>query len=173
MSQTLLDNMGKIILDATCSYARIWPKFATIRIDVRPETKPDIVMDARDLKFSDNYFDEIYCDPPHLMRKGPHRTEAQKRRLLGRRSPGFWERYSYWKNKDDWLDFTEKTNKEFHRVLKFNGFLNYKITESNIIDLKEFVLKMSNFKLINDSVLKSRSNLGTGTVHFMRFERKI
>ena len=60
MTQTSLDTTGKIILDATCSYARIYPKFATIRIDIRPQTKPDIVMDAKDLKFIDNYFDEIY-----------------------------------------------------------------------------------------------------------------
>ena len=55
MKQMSLDNTGKMILDATCSYARVWPKHATIRIDIRPQTKPDIVMDATELKFSDNY----------------------------------------------------------------------------------------------------------------------
>lgn len=177
MTQTSLDTTGKIILDATCSYARIYPKFATIRIDIRPQTKPDIVMDAKDLKFIDNYFDEIYCDPPHLLRKGPHKTEAQKRRLLGRKSPGFWERYGYWESKDKWNDFIEKTNNEFYRVLKPNGLLYYKITESPIIEYDDFITMMVNFKLINDLEQKSKSNLKwekpkSKLVHFLTFMSK-
>lgn len=158
-----------MILDATCSYARVWPKHATIRIDIRPETKPDIVMDAKDLKFPDNYFDEIDADPPHLKRKGPHKTESQKRRLSGRTSPGFWQRYGSWESKEDWLYFVEKTNMEFYRVLKPNGILNYKITESPIINLNEFLLKMTNFILIKDDCKESKSNFGNGVVHFLTF----
>ena len=105
------------------------------------------------------------------MRNGPHKTEAQKRRLLGRRSPGFWERYSYWNNKEDWLEFVDKTNQEFSRVLKSKGIIFYKITESPIIDYDDFLKKMSNFKLINDECLDSKSNLGSGTVHFLTLER--
>ena len=171
INQSFLDSNGKIILDATCSYARVWPKFATIRIDIRPETKPDIVMDAKNLKFPDSYFDEIYCDPPHLMRNGPHKTEAQTRRLSGRRTPGFWERYSYWSNKDDWNDFITKTNSEFYRVLKSNGIIFYKITESPIINYEDFLKRMSNFNLISDNCTDSKSNLGSGSVHFLTLVR--
>ena len=70
MSQTFLDENPPMILDATCSYGRIWPAHATVRIDIRPETKPDFVMDNTNLNFPDAFFDEIYYDPPHVFRRG-------------------------------------------------------------------------------------------------------
>lgn len=174
MEQTLLDSSGKRILDATCSYARKWPKHATIRIDIRPETNPDMVMDAKQLSFPNNHFDEIYCDPPHLFRNGPHKTEAQKRRLLGRKSPGFWERYGHWKSKEEWFAFVEKTNNEFYRVLKKDGVLNYKIAEgSSSVKIDDLVQKMTNFDLIKDDYLPSKSNLGKGVTHYLTFKPRL
>lgn len=173
MNQTTLDNNGKRILDATCSYARVWPKHATIRIDIRPEVNPDYTMDAKNLTFEDESFDEIYCDPPHLFRKGEHKTESIKRRLTGRKSPGFWQRYGYWNSKEDWIEFVTKTNESFARVLTDNGLLHYKITESSSsITLKDLVTRMDNFNLISDTQKDSNSNLGTGNVHYLTFEKR-
>lgn len=173
MIQTSLDDTGKKILDATCSYARVWPKHATVRIDIRPKTKPDIVMDATDLKFDDSYFDEIYSDPPHLFRKGEHKTEAQKRRLLGRKSPGFWERYGHWNDIGEWENFVKKTNIQFSRVLKPNGKFFCKLTESNSsINVNDFIEKMTNFELVNDNIQDSKSNLGKGKTHYLEMTNK-
>lgn len=173
IKQTSLSNNAPMILDATCSFRKNYPKFATIRIDIRPETNPDIVMDAKDLKFTDNYFDEIYCDPPHLKRKGEHKTESFKRRLTGRTSPGFWKRYGSWENKEQWLEFVEKTNIEFSRCLKPKGILNYKITDSPIIKYEEFISKMTNFKILECKNVQSKSNLAKGNiVRYIKFINK-
>lgn len=69
MKQTTLTKNPPRILDATCSFFRVWPKHATIRIDIRPEVKPDIVGDIKKTNFPGHCFDEIYLDPPHMIRE--------------------------------------------------------------------------------------------------------
>lgn len=174
MPQLSLTENGPLILDATCSFRKIWPKSATYRIDIRPETNPDIVMDARDLKFPNNYFDHIYCDPPHLMRRGKDLTRIKVyRRLSGRRSPDAFTRYGFWENEADWFDFIEKTNKEFHRCLKPSGILHYKITEGGgCTKPLDLVQRMSNFELVEDRITQSKSSLGKAKTHWMTFKRK-
>lgn len=165
-----------MILDATCSFKRIWPKHATIRIDIRPEVKPDIVMDAKDLKFVDNYFDEIYVDPPHWFRKGKMSPRIkQVRRLSGRRTPDAFTRYGWWPSQKEWFDFIDATNKEFYRCLKKSGRLYYKITEAKgctkPLDLVE---RMTNFELIEDKISKTNSNFTSkGIVHWLTFKVKL
>lgn len=172
--QTSLTNQGPIILDSTCSFSKIWPKHATIRIDVRPECNPDLVMDAKDLKFPDNYFDEVYCDPPHLMRRGKDLTRIKVyRRLSGRRSPDAFTRYGFWESEKDWFEFIVKTNNEFYRCLKPNGVLYYKITEgggcTKPIDLIE---RMTNFDVVEDRTNQSKSSLGKAKTHWITFRSK-
>ena len=36
-----------------------------VRVDIRPETNPDVVCDARHTPFEDESFDWIMCDPPY------------------------------------------------------------------------------------------------------------
>lgn len=159
-----------MILDATCSFGRIWPRHATIRIDIRPEVKPDIVMDARQTNFPNAYFDEIYCDPPHLIagRELDLTKINNARRLSGRyKSSSMMERYGYWKFRDDWLDFVKDTNIEFARILKPNGILHYKITDGatkkgntgGATHLTELVSLMDNFKVVNDAITNSGSKM--------------
>lgn len=79
-------------------------------IDIRPEVEPDIVMDCTHTAFPDSTFDLILFDPPHqnlgestiLLHKFGHFTHAQIRDLVKR---GF---------------------KEFHRILKSEGFVVFK-----------------------------------------------
>ena len=166
---------GPKILDATCSFAKIWPKHATVRIDIRPECKPDIVMDATDLKFPENYFDEIYCDPPHWMRNSNDLTRIKiVRRLSGRKTPDSFTRYGFWKSEEEWFRFIEGTNKEFHRCLKPMGVLYYKITEAGRCGSpKDLIERMTNFTLIEDRTNPSKSNLPSkGTTHWLTFKSK-
>lgn len=57
------------ILDATCGNRAMWfdksCPLATF-IDVRPEVKPDIVLDCAPTSFEDKQFDLIVFDPPHV-----------------------------------------------------------------------------------------------------------
>lgn len=171
--QTTLTGNGPMILDATCSFSKIWPKIASIRIDVRPECNPDIVMDAKSLKFPNNYFDIIYCDPPHYIHKGNLTRIKQVRRLSGRRSPDPWTRYGFWNNNEEWFDFIEKTNKEFSRCLKPNGILYYKITEtSGCTKPKDLIERMSSFEVIEDKTEPTKKGFRNGKIHWIIFKIK-
>lgn len=176
ISQKTLFDTGKKILDATCSYKRKWPRFATVRIDVRPETKPDIVMDAKDLKFPDNYFDEIYCDPPHIIRKSTDLTNVNLHRRLIGRELSMLQRFWFWKNTDEWLDFVKKTNDEFYRCLKPKGLLYYKMTEAKgCVTIKSLIENMVAFKVVADKTRPSKTNFSkfnkvpTSQAHFLTF----
>ena len=173
MIQSNLTGKGPKILDATCSFKKIWPKHATIRIDIRPECNPDIIMDAKDLKFPDSYFDEIYCDPPHLFRRSNNLTKLKlSRRLSGRRSPDPFTRYGVWQSVEEWMEFVDKTNQEFYRVLKPEGLLHYKITEATGCTNPKDLERMTNFILIEDQSDTVKSNLGKGKTHYMTFKSK-
>lgn len=169
--QTSLTGEGPKILDSTCSFSKIWPKHATIRIDIRPETNPDIVMDAKDLKFPNDYFDEIYCDPPHLMAKEVPQRIKQFRRLSGRRSPDPWTRYGFWKTKEEWFEFIEKTNNEFYRCLKKDGKLFYKLTKAaQCTKYEDLIERMTNFTCIKiDEQKQVKSNFGKGKQVWLTF----
>lgn len=173
MQQSTLTDNAPVILDATCSFAKIWPKHATVRIDIRPETHPDIVMDAKNLQFPDNHFDQIYCDPPHIIRDGDLTRIKQYRRLQGRRSPDLFTRYGVWKNVEEWFDFVAKTNNEFYRTLKPQGKLFYKITEAGgCTKPLDLIIRMTNFRMIEDKTNPVKSNLGRGKTHWITFISK-
>src|SRR2546428_12542805 len=116
MSQTFLTENPPMILDSTCSDKKIWPRFASLRMDIKREVNPDIIADASWLPFRNRIFDAIYCDPPHMIK-----PDGEK---------GFWgkrgddmKRFGWWKTKSHWFKFLYLTNTEFLRCLKSSGFL--------------------------------------------------
>ena len=174
--QTTLTEDPPMILDATCSYFHIWPRHATIRMDIRPECKPDIVGDIRKTEFPDNYFDEIYLDPPHMIRKDlmhfPHDIMAIKRRLSGRRTPHMFDRYGVFKTRKEWIDFVKQTNKELLRILKPTGRVIYKATfsENNKLIKRVDLNLMTNFKVIDEKITKSKKSGSKNKVHWITFK---
>lgn len=171
--QTTLDEDAPLILDATCSFRKNWPKSATIRIDIRPETKPDIVMDATDLKFPNASFDAIYCDPPHFVIKKPSARIKQWRRMHGRISIDPFTAYGYWKTEAEWFAFIEGTNREFARCLKSNGILYYKITEGGgCTKPNDLIERMTNFVTVKDEVKASKTNFGKAKTHWLTMKPK-
>ena len=173
MSQTFLDENPPMILDATCSYGKIWPRYATVRIDIRPEVHPDLVMDAKALQFPNHYFDEIYCDPPHMFRKTDISLEAiiAHRRRSGRLSANSFKRYGFWHSRAEWLDFLDKTNIEFARCLKPNGTLHYKILDG-ATKVYEVEVHMDKFEIVKRIITKTKSNYGHGKVHWLTMRPK-
>lgn len=173
--QSTLTNKGPMILDATCSFSKIWPKTASIRIDIRPECNPDIVMDAKDLKFEDNYFDEIYCDPPHLIRKGDNlEGSIRNTKLSGRlKSSNMFVRFGYWHNHEEFYEFVDKTNNEFHRVLKPGGIVHYKMTDgTGCVRTSDLIERMNKFIVIKDEKTKSKSVLGKANARWLTFQSR-
>lgn len=120
----------KIILDACCGSRMFWfdrkntnVVFADIRTEEHElcdgrilKIEPDIEMDFRDIKFSDNTFKMVVFDPPHMNKLGKNTWMAQKYGVL----LPTWE-----------LDIKQGFN-ECMRVLEPNGFLIFKWNEAQI-----------------------------------------
>jgi len=71
-----------------------------IRVDINPETNPDILADAHNLNmFEDEVFDLVILDPPY--------NDAYNKRLYGIDKPLYWKKYT----------------SEAVRVLKDGGYL--------------------------------------------------
>ena len=180
-AQTTLTEDAPLILDATCSSERIWPRYATVRIDIRPEVHPDIVMDNTKLQFADASIGIIYYDPPHVIRRTQDLKWMQHfkelRRKNGRTSPSFFERFGYWESKAAFIQNLDGVNKEFYRCLKPTGELRCKISvesghKTRCITVEEFFAHMNNFILVKDKTSKSKSNLGKNVVHWLVMKPK-
>ena len=170
-----------MILDSTCSFDKRWPRFATLRMDIRAETKPDIVADDRHLPFRDSAFDQIYCDPPHYIRKGPPfilwhdltfiQKMKAKRALQGRQSMGDFARYGWFQSKAEWMDYLTAVDLEFSKALKVNGELILKLTtgpDTRLIHLVDLELA-AHLKLKEDKSRKSNGSKRRNSVHFLTF----
>jgi tRNA G10 N-methylase Trm11 len=172
VGQETLTEDTPLIIDTTCSFRKHWPKFATIRMDVREVCSPDIVCDARFLPFRDGVADELYCDPPHFVRRGAGiftqsheegwlKTIIAKHRLSGRVSPDEFTRYGWWRSKKEWKEFVGATTDEFARVLKPGGELHYKLTDTR--DKRDPARKdldayLSRFEMVSERITRSKSN---------------
>jgi len=103
------------ILDATCGLREAWfnkhhPD--VIYIDIRPEVKPDIVMNCTKTIFSNKCFDLIFFDPPHVpFKKG---IKGAIPRKIGTFSL------------DEIKSLVKNAFIEFHRILKDDGFVIFK-----------------------------------------------
>jgi SAM-dependent methyltransferase len=122
--------MNKNILDACCGSKMFWfnknhPN--TLYVDNRRkkyklcdgrklEIDPDMLMDFRDLKFENDTFNLVVFDPPHLKTLGENSWMAKKYGTLS----------------DDWESDIKKGFDECWRVLKENGVLIFKWSESEI-----------------------------------------
>ena len=115
-----------MILDATCSIKRIWPKVADVRMDISPLAHPDVVGDCKRLPFADESFDSVYCDPPHLTGKA-----GIKRVMDPQKTTPTFARYSRFENPAAWIRFVHAATNEFYRVLKPHGFLRWKLPDGS------------------------------------------
>ena len=126
-----------MIVDTTCSTKRRWPVYADLRLDHNPAVKPDIVADTRHLPFSDRTINELWCDPPHLVKsyknRSPHvdnemyfsRNESMQRPTCG------YRRFAIWGSMDEYISWLKDTSKEFYRVLRPAGIVRYKTTDGS------------------------------------------
>ena len=161
MSQTFLDENPPMILDATCSDKRRWPKFASVRLDIRREVFPDIQADACCLPFRDRVFDAIYVDPPWVKDGGKESKalwELREAAPLGGRFGGFTKRNQF-------LKFIFGINCEFERCLKSEGRIHMKIgwhpsgsSNGSLLSKHGDIQYLSNFEVEQEIIRPS--NLG-------------
>jgi hypothetical protein len=148
LSQTALDDDPPLVLDATCSDKKIWPRFASIRMDIRRDVNPDIVASACYLPFRTGVFQAIYCDPPHIIDSRGWRPERIERlkKIQKERHNNFIDfvRFGIWRSKSEWFKFLSMTDKEFCRCLKASGQTIFKITNGRYNGMT----KVSHFSII-------------------------
>ena len=157
MSETIQKTLFEyefLTLDSTCSDRKIWPRFASIRIDIQREARPDIQASACFLPFRSGIFREIYCDPPHR---------------IGRYGQGFglqrsnkglaYQRFSCWQNKEEYFKFLEAVDREFSRTLEAGGTLHFKTTEGNLshgtMIERKMLDRLSNFQTVREERAES------------------
>ena len=153
MSQTFLDENPPMILDATCSEWKRWPRFATLRFDIRREAEPDVQADVRHLPLRDSICDEVYFDPPFYVGKPsdfifnrPHDSTHR------------FNAYGWMESRPHWLKFLYGANKELRRVLKPSGSLHVKLTFGDGFAKKTETSLLSDFTRTKTQVLP-RTNL--------------
>nr|UVY56465.1 MAG: Methyltransferase small domain [Bacteriophage sp.] len=129
---SLMEN-GKLILDACCGSRMFWfdkHNPLALFVDKRSEivtakdrdkirtieVKPDIIADFTNLPFEDSSFYMVVFDPPHL-------------KTLGKTS---WMAKKYGRLPDNWQEMIKSGFDECMRVLKPNGTLVFKWSESEI-----------------------------------------
>ena len=79
--------------------------------------EPDVLMDFRAMPYSDNAFNLVVFDPPHLVTAGPRSWLGAKYGLL---------------NKTDWRDDIRRGFAECFRVLTPHGTLVFKWNETQV-----------------------------------------
>lgn len=118
------------ILDACCGSRMFWfdkNEPHTIYMDQRIyeeylesghhiNVNPDIQGDFRNVPFSDNSFDLIVFDPPHLIHAGPNS----------------WLRKKYGVLPKEWRPYLKQGFQELMRVLKPNGTMVFKWNQDQI-----------------------------------------
>ncbi len=166
-------------LDATCSIKRRWPDHADVRMDINPEAKPDVVGSCLAIPFPDGEFDQVYCDPPHLVGSGRvWRADVMRGNRLG-------ARFSVFDSMTAWREFAVKASAEFHRVLRPKGTLVWKLMDGSRshgrVIRYEDVLDAPGFLLVSDMEVPSEGPMARanakrwGTplskVHYVTLER--
>ena len=165
-AQTTLTEDAPLILDATCSLAKIWPRYASIRMDIRKEVNPDIVASACYLPFRDGIFNKIFCDPPHIIDV----RITSKSSPLGSKMKA---RFGYWSHPREWKKFIQLTNQEFKRCMKLEASLEYKVVDGKWYGMTKLrdLQSMNNFIILSD---KARPSAGSknNTTHFLSLKPK-
>lgn len=123
-------DMKKEVLDVCCGSKMFWFNKKDKRVlftDIRKEEhilcdgrkleiKPDLLMDFRNLKFTDKSFKLIVFDPPHLQKLGKKSWMAKKYGILSK----------------DWRNDLSRGFKECWRVLEDGGVLIFKWNERDV-----------------------------------------
>lgn len=165
--------MNKPILDATCGSRTIWfdkdcPH--ALFMDCREEhdtaiwkstkndsvrtlsVEPDVIADFTDMPFEDNTFNLVVFDPPHLLHVGDNA----------------WMKKKYGKLPADWKPVIHDGFWECMRVLKPEGTLIFKWSETDIAT-REVINAIGTEPLFGH---RSGKKMGTHWLCFMKFEAR-
>lgn len=115
---------------------------------------PDIVSEWKKAPFSDNYFDMIIFDPPHLIIK------------RGKSVPSMALRYDYL-YKDNWRKVLKEGINKLFNILKPEGIFILKWCENSV--KVEEVLKLFPYKPLFGSNTKSKGHTSNFWILFLKY----
>jgi SAM-dependent methyltransferase len=112
------------ILDATVNAGRFWKgtTYNVTGLDIDPRFQPDVVGDNRDMPFTDESFDVVVYDPPHVPNQGRDKSKDFNKRfgLVLKSLPGHGSNLNH---------LYKPFAREAYRVLRPDGLLFCKITD--------------------------------------------
>ena len=154
------------ILSACCGQRSYWfnkQQKDTTFIDIRPEVKPDVVMDCTKTVFEDKTFDLIEFDPPH-----ESHTKAAK--------GVFVEKYGAF-TAAEIRNLVAAAFKEFHRILKDEGFVIFK-WNTHCQQLKTILPLIDGFEFLFGQKTAFRTKHASSTYWFclkkgVKFEKSL
>jgi hypothetical protein len=114
----------KKILDATVNAGRFWVGSArnVTGMDIDPRHEPDVVGDNTDMPFSDESFDVVVYDPPHIPNQGKDKSKDFNKRFGLVLKSSIEEGYNF-------THMYPPFCKEAYRVLAKDGLLFCKIAD--------------------------------------------
>ena len=111
------------ILDACCGQKEWWRGKDTTNVtflDILESVKPSVRGTMAHLPFCDGVFDEIWCDPPHLIRNDIQHWNPM------------YLRYGRWRTRNEWLTVVHAIGSEFWRVARSHARLVMKVIDGSI-----------------------------------------
>jgi hypothetical protein len=113
---------GYRVLDACCRVGAEWAtsrRHDCVMSDSDIACRPAVVSDMRFLPFADESFEEIFFDPPHMIRNDKWSTMYQKN----------WRGFGFWRSRAEWENALRLCDSEFARVIRPGGVLHVKILD--------------------------------------------
>lgn len=155
------------ILDVTAGYRGMWNgKYQNVLfLDRRKKVKPDVVASNEFLPFTEQCFDKIVYDPPHLIRH----SQIKPNSLMA----GYEDKFTLWKKKTDYYHNIVKVQEEAYRVLKEDGVLFFKHIESpdNLITINIATSLMRNW-IVSRTTRKTSQGWGKGQTVFVTLKKR-
>lgn len=159
-----------MILDVTCSSKRRWPAQADLRFDRDPSARPDVVADAGCLPLPDASVDELYCDPPHMVKSYASKSgrvfldKQSMAQVVGPKMEAKaheYRRFGLWPSMVDYFQFLDRCDAEWARVIKPGGLVHYKTTDGSrshgtTIRRTDAIARLTRFELVAEEREVSR-----------------
>ena len=161
--------MSRVVLDACCGQKTWWKGRDTTHVvflDIQESAQPSVRGTMIALPFRDHVFDEIWCDPPHLIRNDVKHWNP------------VYLRYGRWRTRTEWTTAIAAIGPEFARVAHQDALLVMKIidgstdTHKRTIQLDDLLPLEAYWDCTNVEYAKTKVPWSSAFTVFVYYRRK-